>query len=58
MLNTNYYFRLFEIVGGATTGITILAKELPPLENAGLQKCMAFSFDGSKLAVGGAVRTN
>ncbi|ESQ45281.1 hypothetical protein EUTSA_v100104381mg, partial [Eutrema salsugineum] len=44
--------KLFEIVGGAR-GITILAKELPPLQNAGLQKCMAFSFDGSKLAVGG-----
>lgn len=48
-------FRLFEIVGGAT-GVTILAKELLPLQNAGLQKCMAFSFDGSKLAVGGVVR--
>uniref|UniRef100_M4EXB2 Dual specificity protein phosphatase 4 n=1 Tax=Brassica campestris TaxID=3711 RepID=M4EXB2_BRACM len=45
--------KLFEIAGGATTGITILEKELPPLQNAGLQKCMAFSFDGSKLAVGG-----
>ncbi|KAG7565383.1 WD40 repeat [Arabidopsis suecica] len=42
----------FEIVGGATC-ITILAKELLPLQNAGLQKCMAFSFDGSKLAAGG-----
>ena len=36
--------------------VTILAKELPPLQNAGLQKCMAFSFDGSKLATGGVVR--
>ncbi|KAL0847828.1 hypothetical protein Bca101_021075 [Brassica carinata] len=44
--------KLFEIVVGATC-TTILAKELPPLENAGLQKCMAFSFDGSKLATGG-----
>uniref|UniRef100_A0A1J3J0S0 SEC12-like protein 1 n=1 Tax=Noccaea caerulescens TaxID=107243 RepID=A0A1J3J0S0_NOCCA len=44
--------KLFEIVGGAT-GVTILAKELLSLQNAGLQKCMAFSFDGSKLAVGG-----
>ena len=48
-------FRLFEIVGGAMC-VTILAKELPPLQNAGLQKCMAFSFDGSKLATGGVVR--
>ncbi|CAA7019235.1 unnamed protein product [Microthlaspi erraticum] len=44
--------KLFEIVGG-TRVTTILAKELLPLENAGLQKCVAFSFDGSKLAVGG-----
>lgn len=55
---SSWYFRLFEIAGGATTGITILEKELPPLQNAGLQKCMAFSFDGSKLAVGGVVRRN
>lgn len=56
MVNGIYLaFRLFEIVGGAT-GVTILAKELLPLQNAGLQKCMAFSFDGSKLAVGGVVR--
>ncbi|KFK34472.1 hypothetical protein AALP_AA5G149700 [Arabis alpina] len=44
--------KLFEIFGGGKV-VTILAKELPPLENAGLQKCMAFSFDGSKLATGG-----
>lgn len=56
MVNIVYLvFRSFEIVGGAT-GITILAKELLPLQNAGLQKCMAFSFDGSKLAAGGVVR--
>ncbi|XP_048620528.1 SEC12-like protein 1 isoform X1 [Brassica napus] len=47
--------KLFEIVGGAMC-VTVLAKELPPLQNAGLQKCMAFSFDGSKLATGGVVR--
>lgn len=57
MVNRIYLvFRLFEIAGGGVKGTTILAKELLPLQNAGLQKCMAFSFDGSKLAVGGVVR--
>ncbi|KAI3880095.1 hypothetical protein MKX03_003916 [Papaver bracteatum] len=55
-----------EIVCSTTTGgckllefqhkeedLKILAKDLPPLEGVGPQKCLAFSVDGAKFATGG-----
>ncbi|KAB1225292.1 SEC12-like protein 1 [Morella rubra] len=44
--------KLFEFYGGRSNA-SLLAKELPPLEGVGPQKCLAFSFDGSKVATGG-----
>lgn len=49
--------RLFEFYGGRSNA-SLLAKELPPLEGVGPQKCLAFSFDGSKVATGGVVSNN
>nr|CAD1818331.1 unnamed protein product [Ananas comosus var. bracteatus] len=34
-------------------GVRILSRETPPLESVGLQKCLAFSTDGTKFAMGG-----
>ncbi|KAF5742579.1 hypothetical protein HS088_TW09G00630 [Tripterygium wilfordii] len=44
--------KLFEICGGEAN-IKVLAKALPPLQDVGPQKCLAFSVDGSKFAAGG-----
>ncbi|XVE68723.1 hypothetical protein DITRI_Ditri09bG0092100 [Diplodiscus trichospermus] len=44
--------RLFELYG-KETNLKLFVKELPPLENAGPQKCLAFSIDGSRFATGG-----
>lgn len=46
--------RLFEVYGGATN-IKLLAKKMPPLQDAGPQKCLSFSVDGSRFAAGGVV---
>lgn len=43
---------------GHGDNIELVAKDLVPLQGAGLQKCLAFSFDGSKFASGGVVRSN
>ncbi|KDO55295.1 hypothetical protein CISIN_1g0162572mg, partial [Citrus sinensis] len=43
---------LFEVYGGATD-INLLAKKMPPLQDAGPQKCLSFSVDGSRFAAGG-----
>ncbi|XVE75489.1 hypothetical protein DITRI_Ditri12bG0097800 [Diplodiscus trichospermus] len=45
--------RLFELYG-QETNLKLLIKELPPLRDAGPQKCLAFSVDGSRFAAGGA----
>ncbi|KAL3581334.1 hypothetical protein D5086_015666 [Populus alba] len=44
--------KLFEL-HGQETNLKLLAKDLPPLQDAGPQTCMAFSVDGSKFATGG-----
>lgn len=46
--------RLFEL-NSQDIDIRLLAKDLPPLQSAGPQKCLAFSTDGSKFATGGMV---
>ncbi|KAG5557166.1 hypothetical protein RHGRI_007435 [Rhododendron griersonianum] len=38
---------------GHGDNIELLAKDLVPLQGTGLQKCLAFSFDGSRFASGG-----
>ncbi|OMP05516.1 hypothetical protein COLO4_08797 [Corchorus olitorius] len=43
---------LFELYG-QETNLKLFAKELPPLQDAGPQKCLAFSVDGSRFATGG-----
>ncbi|GAB2286918.1 PHD finger containing protein Phf1 [Dionaea muscipula] len=45
--------KLFEL-SGRETDVKLLAKELPCLQGVGVQKCIAFSIDGSRLASGGA----
>lgn len=50
-------FRFFEI-NGRETNLKLLAKTMPPLEDVGPQKCLAFSVDGSRLATGGVVSNN
>jgi hypothetical protein len=49
--------RLFELYGRESS-TRLLAKELPPLQGVGQQKCMSFSVDGSKFATGGVVSKN
>lgn len=49
---TNGGCKLFEVYGGATD-INLLAKKMPPLQDAGPQKCLSFSVDGSRFAAGG-----
>lgn len=44
--------KLFELCGQETS-LKVLAKKLPPLQDVGPQKCLAFSVDGSKFATGG-----
>ncbi|OVA17905.1 WD40 repeat [Macleaya cordata] len=44
--------KLFELVC-REENIKLLAKDLPPLEGVGPQKCLAFSVDGSRFASGG-----
>ncbi|XP_065871983.1 SEC12-like protein 1 [Euphorbia lathyris] len=44
--------KLFELQDHETH-IKMLAKELPPLQSVGPQKCLAFSVDGSRFATGG-----
>lgn len=45
-------YRWFEFYGQQLS-----PKELHPLQGVGLQKCLAFSTDGSKFATGGVVST-
>ncbi|KAJ0045125.1 hypothetical protein Pint_05931 [Pistacia integerrima] len=49
---TNGGCKLFEVYG-RETNLKLLAKKMPPLEDVGPQKCLAFSVDGSRLATGG-----
>ena len=49
--------RLFEL-HGQEINLKLLAKDFPPLQDAGPQTCMAFSVDGSKFATGGVVSYN
>ncbi|XP_039016771.1 SEC12-like protein 1 [Hibiscus syriacus] len=44
--------RLFEVYG-LETKLKLLVKQLPPLQDVGPQKCVAFSVDGSKFAAVG-----
>ncbi|KAE8711091.1 SEC12-like protein 1 [Hibiscus syriacus] len=44
--------KLFEL-HGQETHLQLSTKELPPLLDAGPQKCLAFSVDGSRFATGG-----
>lgn len=44
--------KVFEL-NGKETDVKVLANEMSPLQGIGLQKCVAFSFDGSRLATGG-----
>ncbi|KAJ6841109.1 SEC12-like protein 1 [Iris pallida] len=44
--------RLFEL-NNQDSDITLLPKDLPPLQSIGPQKCLAFSTDGSRFATGG-----
>ncbi|KAG1347499.1 SEC12-like protein 1 [Cocos nucifera] len=44
--------KLFEL-NSQDIDIRLLAKDLPPLQSIGPQKCLAFSTDGSKFATGG-----
>ncbi|EEF29464.1 nucleotide binding protein, putative [Ricinus communis] len=44
--------KLFEL-HGQETNLKLLAKELPPLQDVGTQKCLVFSVDGSRFASGG-----
>ncbi|XP_058110327.1 SEC12-like protein 1 [Magnolia sinica] len=38
---------------GQEENLKMLTKDLPPLQDAGLQKCLVFSADGSRFATGG-----
>ncbi|PPR89390.1 hypothetical protein GOBAR_AA31303 [Gossypium barbadense] len=49
---TNGGCKLFELYG-QETHLQLSTKELPPLLDAGPQKCLAFSVDGSRFAAGG-----
>ncbi|KAL8159907.1 hypothetical protein V2J09_001444 [Rumex salicifolius] len=44
--------KLYELTGKETE-VKVLVKEMSPLQGIGLQNCVAFSFDGSRLATGG-----
>ncbi|KAL2548927.1 SEC12-like protein 1 [Forsythia ovata] len=44
--------KLFEVYGREDY-IKLTTKELPPLQGVGLQKCLAFSVDGTRFATGG-----
>ncbi|KAL9251441.1 SEC12-like protein [Drosera capensis] len=44
--------RLFKL-SGQETDMNLLSEELPSLQGVGVQKCIAFSVDGSRLATGG-----
>lgn len=46
--------RLFELYGREDK-IKLTAKEQHPLQGIGLQKCIAFSVDGTRFATGGVV---
>ncbi|XVE99166.1 hypothetical protein REPUB_Repub03eG0173800 [Reevesia pubescens] len=49
---TNGGCKMFELYG-QETNLKLLAKDVPPLQDAGPQKCLAFSVDGSRFATGG-----
>ncbi|XP_007010111.2 PREDICTED: SEC12-like protein 1 [Theobroma cacao] len=49
---TNGGCKLFELYG-QEKNLKLFAKELPPFGDAGPQKCLAFSVDGSRFATGG-----
>ncbi|CAA2994098.1 SEC12-like protein 1 [Olea europaea subsp. europaea] len=44
--------KLFEVYGREDY-VKLTTKELPPLQSVGLQKCLAFSVDGTRFATGG-----
>ncbi|KAJ4720677.1 SEC12-like protein 1 [Melia azedarach] len=44
--------KLFEVYGGETN-LKLVAKSISPLHDAGPQKCLTFSVDGSRFASGG-----
>lgn len=46
--------RIFEL-SGHETNVKLLAKDIPALDNVGVQRCMTFSVDGSRFASGGEV---
>ena len=55
----NYHFifpnyRLFKLIFEEFT-VRIIPRDAPPLESVGPQKCLAFSTDGAKFAIGGEV---
>lgn len=47
-------YRLFEL-DFEDLNIKLVSKDFSPLQSIGPQKCVAFSTDGSKFAVGGEV---
>ncbi|GAV69217.1 WD40 domain-containing protein [Cephalotus follicularis] len=49
---TNGGCKLLELYG-RETNLKLFVKDIPPLQDVGLQKCLAFSVDGSKFASGG-----
>ncbi|KAK9124029.1 hypothetical protein Sjap_013631 [Stephania japonica] len=49
---TNGNCKIFELHGG-DGHLKLLAKDMSPFQGVGVQKCLAFSIDGSKFAMGG-----
>ncbi|KAF9597303.1 hypothetical protein IFM89_017087 [Coptis chinensis] len=47
-----YVLILFELCG-RDENLNLVTKDSPPLQGVGLQKCLAFSVDGSRFAIGG-----
>lgn len=45
---------MFEVYGREGS-VKLLVKKMPPLQDVGAQKCLAFSVDGSRFAAGGVV---
>jgi len=49
-----YFCRVFNLVY-KDFGIHLISRDASPLQSVGPQKCLAFSTDGAKFAVGGEV---
>lgn len=49
-----YFCRLFNLVY-KDFGVHLISRDASPLQSIGPQKCLAFSTDGAKFAVGGEV---